>query len=837
MNTTLETALNLHKAGLSVVPVIADGSKRPAGKWKQYTTSRATTAEIHDWFDLPGYGVGIITGAISGGIEMLEIEGRAANRIPELKDLAEASGLGTIFTRVTQGWFEISPSGGYHWFYRLTDAPVPGNTKIAQATNRETLAETRGEGGFVVTAPSAGTVHTSGKPWALLAGGPATIPGITIAEREALHTVFALLNEYTPYQDQQQPLSGPNLLDGLDSLSDLDKALHGPGPTHGGTSPGDDFEAKTDWAQILEGWTMVFARGRTRYWRRPGKTDPGFSATTGHADDRDRLYVFTTSTEFQAETPYTKFGAYALLHHGGNHTNAAQALKTKGYGEDPRMPVVTPMPAPKQAAPANTTETDGSSALATVTNIRPELAEETIAITDDGNALTFIHQYGEVLRYNPDRGRWLHWDGSAWQWQSSDGGMARELAKKIARQMPDDEGWKAHKKRSLSAKGITDLLIQARTDTRVTVTMDELDAQPWELNTPGGIIDLRTGALGPSDPSKLHTKTTKHTPTPDGDMTLWLDFLDVTFNGQAELISYMQRLVGYSLVGEVREHTLPFAYGTGGNGKGVFLDTMVAILGDYATSSPNGFLMKSNYAAHTTEIARLKGTRFVICSEVNQDDRFDEAKVKSLTGGDTLTARFMRQDDFTFIPSHHLWLMGNYQPAVEAGGDSFWRRLRLIPFTHTVPEEKVIEGLPKILAGEHGGAVLAWAAAGAADYAKNGLQEPAMVKAATADYAASTDTVGRFLEEECTVQTVPYLPGHPSVAVVTVVAEYEKWCSENGESPVRGRHFTTQLARHGVATGRNVPKGTGGARLYGGITLNERQANALDEHGGDRGGY
>ncbi|WP_104087972.1 phage/plasmid primase, P4 family [Arthrobacter sp. GMC3] len=828
MNTTLETALKLHAAGISVVPVMADGSKRPAGKWKQYTTSRATQQELHDWFETPGYGIGVVTGGISGSLEMLEIEGRAAHRIPELKDLADGSGLGTLFTRITQGWFEISPSGGYHWFYRITDQPVPGNTKIAQATDRETLAETRGEGGFVVTAPSAGTTHTTGKPWTLLAGGPGTIPGITMAERHAIHTVFAQLNEYTPHQPQE---AGPSLLDALD------QAMHSHGGHDSGTSPGDDYEVKTDWAQILDGWTMVFARGHTRYWRRPGKNDPGFSATTGHADDRDRLYVFTTSTEFQAETPYTKFGAYALLHHQGNHTNAAQALKTKGYGTDPRMPVVTQLPTPKPAA-ASVITTAGNNALATVHHLDDHRAEEqTIAITDDGNALTFIHKYGEVLRYNPDRGRWLHWNGSAWKWQSSDGGQARELAKKIARQMPDDEGWKAHKKRSLGAKGITDLLIQARTDERLTVNIDDLDAQPWELNTPAGIIDLRTGELGPADPAKLHTKTTAHTPDPDGDMTLWLDFLAVTFNGQQELIDYMQRLVGYSLIGEVREHILPFAYGTGGNGKGVFLDTLVAVLGDYATSSPNGFLMKSNYAQHTTEIARLKGARFVICSEVNQEDKFDEAKVKSLTGGDTLTARFMRQDDFTFIPTHHLWLMGNYQPSVEAGGDSFWRRLRLIPFTHTVPEDKVIEGLPKILSGDHGGAVLAWAAAGAAAYANGGLKEPSTVKEATSDYAASTDTVGRFLEEECSILKTAYFPGAPSTAVVTVVHEYEKWCQENGETAVRGRHFTTQLARHGVATGRNVPKGAGGARLYGGITLNDRQASALDEHGGDRGGY
>lgn len=827
MNQTLETAIAFHKAGLSVVPVKADGTKRPNGPWKQYQTSRATLQEIHTWFDQPGLGIGVVTGTISGGLELLEVEGRVATRIPELKELAHASGLGPVWDRITAGWFEISPSGGYHWLYRL-NGTVPGNTKLAQAANLETIAETRGEGGFVVTAPSTGTVHPTGRPWSLLAGGPHNIPTITMDEREALHAVFAQLNEYTPSEP------APTLPD----TEPLDKALTTPGSIHtDGTSPGDDYEAKTDWAQILTGWTHVFTRGNTRYWRRPGKTDPGFSATTGHADDRDRLYVFTTSTDFQPEVPYTKFGAYALLHHGGNHTNAAKALQAKGHGTDPRLNLdqlrqLRPTPT-TQPAPA----VDGTAALATVHNLDDRRADdETIAITDDGNALTLIHTYGHVLRYNPDRGRWLHWDGHAWQWQSSDGGQARELAKKIARSLPDDEGWKAHKKKSLSAKGITDLLVQARTDHRITVTIDELDARPWELNTPGGIINLRTGALEPADPAKLHTRITSCAPDFDADTTMWQSFLHQTFPGDGDLIGYMQRLVGYSAVGEVREHILPFAHGSGGNGKGVFLEAIKGVLGDYATTTPNGFLMKSNYAAHTTEIARLAGQRMVICSEVNEEDRFDEAKVKQLAGGDSLTARFMRQDDFTFKPTHQLWLMGNHQPAVESGGRSFWRRLRLIPFTQEVPEEQIIEDLQGILARDHGPAILAWIAQGAAAYAQGGLQEPAGVKAATEDYAHSVDTVGRFIEEECTLYPNPTV-NHPSTTVAALRNAYEEWCRDNGETAIKGRAFQAQLRKHGVLTGRDAPKGTGGTRTYGGITINERMPDSKDEHDGDRGGF
>lgn len=379
------------------------------------------------------------------------------------------------------------------------------------------------------------------------------------------------------------------------------------------------------------------------------------------------------------------------------------------------------------------------------------------------------------------------------------------------------------------------MLTQAATDPRITVTIDQLDAHPWELNTPGGIIDLRTGQLSPPDPTKLHTQITSCTPDFDADQSFWLAFLHQTFPEGDELIGYMQRLIGYSAVGEVREHLLPFAYGGGGNGKGAMLEAIAAVLGDYATTSPNGFLMATNYAQHSTEIARLAGKRMVLCSEVNESDRFDEAKVKQLAGGDTLTARFMRQDDFTFKPSHQLWLLGNYQPAVESGGHSFWRRLRLIPFLHTVPDDKKIEDLQGILARDHGPALLAWIAQGAAAYAAGGLQEPAGVKAATQDYAHSVDTVGRFIEEECTLH-----PGsaaaHLATDVSAIRAAYERWCLDNGETALRGRAFQSQIARHGVLTGPNAPRGTGGTRRYGGITLLSAQTEQ-DGHDGDRGGW
>jgi putative DNA primase/helicase len=268
--------------------------------------------------------------------------------------------------------------------------------------------------------------------------------------------------------------------------------------------------------------------------------------------------------------------------------------------------------------------------------------------------------------------------------------------------------------------------------------------------------------------------------------------------------------MGYSVIGEVREHILPCAIGSGRNGKGVFFETQIAVLGDdYATTAPAGFLMAKG-TQHETEIARLAGRRLVVASETNEGDRFDEQRVKQLTGGDRLTARFMRENHFTFPPSHTLCLMANHRPDVRAGGPAFWSRLLIIPFNNVVPPEKQIKGFDKILAREDGPAVLAWIIEGAAAYVREGLQEPASVTVATQEYEAEQDTVARFLEERC------HLGGHRQVTLQKAIvrAAYERFCREGGESPVSPKALTQALKRRGVEEAR-----TGSARLYVGITL------------------
>lgn len=828
-----ETALAFEAAGCSIVPVRADGTKAPAAYWKRYQDQRADPGQIRTWLAVHQTdGIGVITGTVSGNLEMLELEGRAVEDklIEAYAQLLTDHGHQLLWKRITAGYLELTPSGGLHVLYRV-DGETRGNTKLARRPAREdeltdeerevlarhpgkvfnrVLLETRGEGGFVVVAPSAGRTHPSGKPWVRLAGGPATIATITEEERDALYAIASLLDTM-PAPAPPTPTTG--------SLRPAED---------GQKRPGDDFNERADWADILtpHGWTHVTNYGDARGWCRPGKTR-GVSATTGRGGG-DNLYVFSSSTEFECETPYSKFAAYALLEHRGDYAAAARELARQGYGDpmphdDEHLDDLIADYDPKIHGPF----IDGANALATVHELRPgerprlaSVTERTLHQSDDANALRLVDRFGETIRYCPDRGKWLAWAGTHWQWCEPGGGIVREYARRNARSLPDEEKSDRHfKQTSLSARGISAAVTLAQTDERIVVAMADLDAHPFELNTPGGIADLRTGELTPPDPARLHTRLTACAPE-QADTPRWTTFLADTFDSDTDMIGFVQRLAGYSASADVRHHILPFPHGGGQNGKSVLMDALRALLGDYATTAPPGFLMEGKHE-HASEVARLQGLRLVVASEVNQNSRFDEAKLKELTGGDTLTARFMRQDFFTFQPTHHLWLMANHKPQVKAGGDSFWRRLRLVPFNHRVPDEKKIENLSTLLVSEEGPGILAWIIRGAVDVFANGLQEPESVMAETRAYAEEEDHLGRFLEECCRIG------GGKLVTIESKVlrAAYERWCHLEGEQPLSSSPLGRELKLVGV----NLVK-SNGKRFYTNVSLNE----PAEDHWSDR---
>lgn len=360
-----DAALGMHNTGINVVPVREDGSKTPAlGSWTKYQKQRTTGDQIWSWFGSDqATGVGCIYGAVSGNVEMLEFEGRAVAEgvLDEITELMENCGFASVWEAITTGWAGQSPSGGMHFRFRVEGAPVKGNTKLASREAREDeltaderelkrkkpnklilrgLIETRGEGGFGVCEPSHGKVHPSGKPYVRISGGPETIPVIDAETYAAIHDICRAADQ-TPKQEAPQWRGRP-----MKELPD------------GQLRPGDDYNERGDILDLLKahGWTFIYQRGVTQYWCRPGK-QRGISASFNYRDS-GKLYVFTSSTEFDSERAYSPFAAYTALEHGGNFSNAARTLGSQGYGS---ALAVTPVPDPSRYNHwiTETTDADG----------------------------------------------------------------------------------------------------------------------------------------------------------------------------------------------------------------------------------------------------------------------------------------------------------------------------------------------------------------------------------------------------------------------------------------------------------------------------------------------
>ena len=392
MSNLLPIALRFATQGIVAVPASSDGSKRPMlPTWKEFQQRLPTQDELLGWFNNETIqGLGVITGKTSGNLEMLELEGRAvADKMHlQIAEIAESSGLSDVWEKINAGYVEMTPSGGLHWLYRL-ESPVAGNLKLARRPGEnggvEVLAETRGEGGFSICAPSGGSTHPSGGVWQLLRGSIEQIPTLTNQEHTALHSLFALFDQMPKAESIAQEVS--HKVDGV-------------------TSAGDDYAAKTTWDEILLplGWSKVYNKGEATVWRRPGKNE-GISATTNF-NGNDKLYVFSTSTIFDSETSYSKFAAYAHLHHHGNFKNAAADLKAQGYGQSRELGVLevsnAPLSAVEKPSEAISSEDESSWKPVPLADYFDGLFQAPIATIlkrSDGNGLIYtgrVHSiYGE----------------------------------------------------------------------------------------------------------------------------------------------------------------------------------------------------------------------------------------------------------------------------------------------------------------------------------------------------------------------------------------------------------------------------------------------------------
>lgn len=424
------------------------------------------------------------------------------------------------------------------------------------------------------------------------------------------------------------------------------------------------------------------------------------------------------------------------------------------------------------------------------------------SLSDRGNAKLFVSLYGREFRHVPGLG-WHRWSGIRWEFDEDEtvlwaaGEMAESLAEvdPLGRHSPS--GLRRNRSRALSTSGMKAMLMQARSAPGMILNAELLDADPHALCTPAGVVDLTTGILATPDPEKNHhSRSTNVAPQPM-PTPRWQRFLTDTFGDDEDgrqMIDFLHELLGYSITGDVGAQVMPFLYGQGKNGKSVLLDVMVKLLGDYADAAPPGFLLARPFEGHPTDLAELHGRRIIICSEFKPGDRFDEGRVKLLTGGDRIKARRMRQDFFSFNPTHKLWLLGNHRPEVGTGGYAFWRRIKLIPFERTVPDARKVDNLADVLVTEEGPGILNWLITGARRYlvGVRDLTGPEQVQAATTAYAETEDHIGRFLSECCTLR--PSLRAEQA----HLYNSYQDWCLLEGANAVASRAFAARV-REAVA--------------------------------------
>lgn len=477
-----------------------------------------------------------------------------------------------------------------------------------------------------------------------------------------------------------------------------------------------------------------------------------------------------------------------------SHTDWDDWLRHYGTAEQLRALINPPAP-PQPSAPIEPAIERRPDLDATVDPQADDLPDR---YSEDNVALAFSAQYADDFRYVAPWGRWMRWHGQ--RWITDDTILVFDQCRKLCRAAVEY----ARRDATLTPKQAASIAQRfgasatvasverfARSDRRHAATVAQWDADPWLLNTPAGVVDLRTGSTAPGSRTAYMTKITRV--APGGACPNWHRFLHTATAGDTALIAFLQRMAGYCLTGSTRDHALFFVYGTGGNGKGTFLNTLQWIIGDYAKSAPADMFTERKHEAHSTELARLMGARLVAAQETEEGKRWAEAKIKALTGGDPVTARFMRQDDFEFIPQFKLVMTGNHKPGLRNVDEAIKRRLHLIPFTVTIAPQDRDTDLPARLQAEAGG-ILQWAIEGCMAWQRGGLQPPPAVVAATDEYLEQQDVLGAWMDECCDVG-----PNY-SARRGDLYRSFKAWAERSGEYVLPQKRWVAAIETRGVHT-------------------------------------
>lgn len=832
MMPPVDIALSLIAQGIAPLPVNYMGktptdpaSGRPLARWQKL---RITADDARRYFPGRPQNVGVLLGDPSGGLTDVDL------------DCAEAIRAAPHILRPTRRQGRAGAPDS-HWFYIAPGAAThPLHDPLAKVRKRSTLVEIRSTGAQTVIA---GSVHESGEP---IAWSNPDEPFGHVDPRELEQHVHelaaaALLGRYwaKPGWDGEAGLALAGALRAggweAERTGRFLRAVLAAADRAGAEV---DFDAPGSWERlcavlppegqravsVVRGWLGLLPTGlltpRVASVFAAPEPEPPELAAIGASVRQQRAERWLAKVPREAHGDGSKqlvrvaaalargfglgeAGAYELLvrselasgwSDADLHRRCADAMRGPLHGEP------APWGSKLQEADA-----------APPTSL---FAEH----TDVANARGLVTLYGPDLRFVGAWGKGVVWDGARWvldegtRWQYSAVKTAQEMYARAraaldAAMASGDKSALDSARRDLdwavashSAGRITAMANISRTLPEIAISHESLDADPWLLNVQNGTIDLRTGQLRPHRREDLITRLTPVHYDLAATAPIWDAFLHRVMGGDRELVSYLQRLIGYALSGEVREHVLVFFYGGGANGKSTFLTTIHAMLGDYATPAPRGLLFRSRGERHPTELATLFGRRFVTCSEIEEGQVFDEALTKDLTGGDRIECRRMREDFWTYVPTHKLFMAGNHKPTVRGDDEGIWRRMRLVPWTVTIPQAERDTTLPEKLRAELPG-ILRWAVEGCMAWQRHGLAAPDAVRRATDDYRGENDTLGEFFRLHVAFES------GATIVRRELREAYENWCKENGQPPFAARRFAARLRESGV-TEANVRRGT-----------------------------
>lgn len=817
MNIHLDGALAWYDQGMSVIPILADGSKKPLVQWTEYMERRASREEVTAWFtDNPDRGVALVCGAVSGNLEMLEIEScrMGSDFLDRVLFEMRNEGCDAAWEYLlNESYCETTPSGGVHLMYRVLGNPVPGNTKIAMdETGKVTYAETRGERGYVIVAPSGGTVHATGDSWSVVAGQVGEVPSLDWDTRQSIHSALKRALDERKIPVYERPAG-----------FEYDRQSSGDRP---GDAFNDDQSVTIHDILVRNGWKYLGRpQGQDEYCHPLSSNMSTGSARTGHGGSPN-LYAWSGMPQ---EGSYDKFAVLAHLEYGGDFSACSRALRALGYGAEPTVDDMSGWVTVADSQVRSAVEVEQSV---------EQPREPVLGGFDDTHAarwaahylngsFKYVYEYKAFTVYSD--GVWVR-DKTAVVNQAMEivVGKVAKRAEAFLQSVKDAQGDKdemagaklcvSYARSAHSARGINALKERFGQQKTIATTSDMFDPNPDLVCVQNGVLDLSTGELVDHDPKFLLTKRIATTYDPDAVAPRWLQYLEEVLP-DPDVREYIQVAAGMTLLGRMEEAAFFLLHGDTGCGKSQFLKVMGAVMGDYAATATAAAFRTTRGGGEkaTNDLHALMGARFVSTSETSEGTILDEELIKRITGGDPITTRAMYEDNVTWRPRFTMWMASNFPPRMNSDDNAIWRRVKPIhfpmQFVNTGNEEKGLA--ERMIAAELPG-ILNWLLEGVQRYLKQGLIQPEIISKAVTSYRAEADQVVVFLTEARAEETLAF-DEELWIKATQLYNIYVEWSKSNNVPPLGQNRFGRRLTNLGyvsrksnsqvVRSGLGIPAG------------------------------